>query len=74
MTPWTFLGLSADAIAILKAGWNFLKFAQAQPLQPGDDRFVITGFLWENHKYEDKVVSQAMLILRSPSIGFAAPP
>ena len=59
--------LEPEIIATLKAGWSFLPFAQAEDVDTADDRFVITGFMGQDLRFDDatNVVSQAMLNLET---------
>lgn len=55
--------LEPKTIATLKAGWSFLPFSQAEDVATTDDRFVITGFMYEGLRFDQStnVVSQSML-------------
>jgi len=54
-------------IATLKAGWSFLPFSQAEDVNSTDDRFVITGFMEQELKFDPKTnrVGQSMLNLET---------
>lgn len=59
-------------IATLKKGWSFLPFSQAEDVGEDDDRFVITGFMFQNIDFnrETNIVSQSFLNLETDYLHF----
>jgi hypothetical protein len=59
--------LEPKTISTLRAGWSFLSFAEAEDVAITDDRFVITGFMGQDLRFDTatNVVSQAMLNLET---------
>lgn len=83
------LPVSADVIVVelhdqvvidtLSQGWAFMPLSETDALLPTDDRFVIAGFLGQGLRFENGVISQAMLNLETdyhhtvPSVKEPAP-